>query len=159
MVPAHVDSHSPLHSAAAWCGLGFCQHHNWWSVKGPLCPGRPWWRRPVMCVLCEDPGFPGGRVCSLLPTGQPAHTPLTAHGLSAGTQVQAGPGAQGPGAQGATTQPWVHAPCQLSQASGPPPLFPSSPHWRPLLPGFLKVHLLSHHKEISLSVSSGFSRC
>lgn len=122
MVPARVDSHSPLHSAAAWCGLGFCQHHNWWSVKGPLCPGRPWWRRPVMCVLCEDPGFPGGRVCSLLPTGQPAHTPLTAHGLSAGTQVQAGPSTQGPGAQGATTQPWVHAPCQLSQASGPPPL-------------------------------------
>lgn len=100
MVPARVDSHSPLHSAAAWCGFGFCQHHNWWSVKGPLCPGRAWWRRPVMCVLCEDLGFPGGRVCSFLPTGQPAGTPLTAHGLSAGTQVQACPGAQGPSAQG-----------------------------------------------------------
>ena len=38
-------------------------------------------------------------------------------------------------------------------------LLSSSPHWRPLLSSFLKVQLLSHHKEINLSVSSGFSRC
>lgn len=144
---ARVPSHSPLHSATAWGGFGFCQHHGWWSVKGPLRPERPWWRHPVVRVLCGDLGFPGGG--SFLPQRSlhARRRQLRSEGRDSGLGVAWAPACRAPA--------WGHGPAlgsaPLSARTGLRAassgfllllLLSSFPHWRPLSPGFSTFNCL-----------------